>query len=160
MISHEETVIQNRDILIDEIVAYAQEYVEEGYLTLNGTEFELFDKVIKEAGYVSTKFILKHLWGGGLVLPAGDECNLEIDIVPEDVIVFYLDESQNYIYYDADLTLYQLYDDLDEDNDDIKIGPVDLKGRIEELVALCEAITNHYAVGVDNILNGTDTRYA
>ena len=160
MISHEEAVMQDREILIKQIVEYTQENADEGYLTLNGTNIELFDKVIQEIGYVSSKFIYKHLWGGGLIIPVGENRNLDIDLVPDDVIMFQLDNSQNAIYYDATLTLYQLFDDLDEDDANIRIGPVDLTARITELVELCEGIINHYTVGVDSILNGTDTRYA
>lgn len=160
MISHEEAVIQDREILIRELVAFAQENTEQGYLTLNDTPFPLFDKVVKEAGYVSCKFIFKHLWGGGLIIPAGESRNFEIDIVPEDVIVFQLDNSQNAIYYDADLTLYQLFDELDGGDEALPIRSVDLRARIVELIELCESIINYYAVGVDNLLKGTDVRYA
>lgn len=160
MISHEEAVMQDREILIRELVAFAQENTEQGYLTLNGTEFSLFDKVIMEAGYVSCKFIFKHLWGGGLIIPAGESRNLEIDIVPDDVIVFQLDNSKNGIYYDANLTLYQLFDDFCEVDGETPVGPDDLRARIIELIELCESIFNHYAVGVDNLLKGTDARYA
>lgn len=158
MISHEEAVMQDREIQIRELVKYAEENADEGYLTLNGTGFELIDKVIKEVGYVSYKFMTNHGWGCDLEIPTTNGKILEISLVPDDVIVFTLDDSKNSIYYDADLTLYQLFDDFCEKDGVTPVGPVDLKARITELVELCECIVINYSVGIDNFLNSNDTK--
>lgn len=158
MISHEEAVMQDREIQIREMVEYAEANANEGYLTLNGAGFELFDRVIKEAGYVGAKFMSNRGWSSGLAIPTSNGKSLDIELVPDDVIVFTLDGSQNSIYYDADLTLYQLFDDFCEEDGVTPVGPVDLKARITELVELCESIIINYTVGIDNLLNSNDAK--
>ena len=158
MISHEEAVIQDREIQIRELVEYAEVNANEGYLTLNGTGFELFDRVIKEAGYVSYKFMTNHGWGCGLEMPTTNGKILEISLVPDSEIAFVLDDSKNCIFYGTDLTLYQLFDDFCEEDGVTTVGPADLKARITELVELCESIVINYSVGIDNLLNSNDTK--
>lgn len=155
MISHEEAVIQSQETMVSEIMAYVEENHVDGYLHLNDTPFPILDKVVTTMGYVSCGFIKKHLWGNGLIINAGEE-TLDIDILPDNEIGFYLYHVDNAIYYSSTLSIHQLYD--------IKDGevqkPDDLRERIVDMLKLCDAINLHYVDGVDKILAGTDELFA